>query len=367
MASQTDDLFPYSDGPHSYWTGFYTSRPALKRYVRLSSAFLQAARQIEVWAGGNGNGTASLLDALAIAQHHDAVTGTELQPVAFDYALGIARGTAQAADTIHTALAQITTESGGLLPHFTYCPLANISICPPSQSLSSNESIIVLLIYNPVAHIRSELIHIPVTSPGNCNIRSSTGSVPVQLAPVMVTSALNMSFAAPYRCSFLAKDIPSIGYDTYLLSNQSATIVPTAIMTKKSNPITTITNDYWSLQFNSTTGLLFLATHIPSNTTIDISQEFLCYAASNDSNAYVFRPLEQSPRPIISSDAIRLDVVTGGLYAEVRQYVTEWMSGSVRLTQGSPVIEFEYTVGPIPVSDNLGKEVITRFNTSIRS
>ena len=79
-----DDLFPYSDSPHSYWTGFYTSRPALKHYVRFNSVFLQTARQIEVWAGGNGTGTFLLWDALSTAQHHDAVTGTELQWVAFN-------------------------------------------------------------------------------------------------------------------------------------------------------------------------------------------------------------------------------------------------------------------------------------------
>jgi alpha-mannosidase len=364
---KTDDLFPYADGAHSYWTGFYTSRPALKRYIRLNSAFLQAARQIEVWAGGNGNGTSLLWDALGIAQHHDAVTGTELQPVAFDYALRIAQGATKAANTIHTALAQITTKSGGLLPTFTYCPLLNVSICPPSQSLSNNNSLLVLLIYNSIARARSELIHVPVTSPAYCNVRSLTGRVPAQLTPVMVTSALNMSVAAPYRCSFLAKDIPPIGYDTYWLSNQSTTILSRVATIKKEDPITTIVNDFWNLQFNTTTGLLFAATHIPSNTTIDISQEFLYYADNNDSNPYVFRPLEQSPRPISSDNPIRLEVVSGGLYAEVRQYVTDWMSGSVRLIQGSPAIEFDYTVGPIPKSDHLGKEIITRFNTSIRS
>ena len=27
------DLFPYADGPHMFWTGYFTSRPALKRQV----------------------------------------------------------------------------------------------------------------------------------------------------------------------------------------------------------------------------------------------------------------------------------------------------------------------------------------------
>lgn len=38
---KTDDFFPYADGPHQFWTGYFTSRPALKRYERLSSNFLQ--------------------------------------------------------------------------------------------------------------------------------------------------------------------------------------------------------------------------------------------------------------------------------------------------------------------------------------
>ena len=363
---KTDDLFPYADGPHSYWTGFFTSRPALKRYIRLNSAFLQVARQIEVWSKGNGNGTALLWDAVATAQHHDAITGTELQPVAFDYALRLAHGAEQAANTIHTGLAQITTKKGGLSPPFTYCPLSNVSICPPSQSLNSNETLLVLLVYNSIARPRTELIHIPVNSPAYCNVRSSTESIPVQLAPVMITSALNTS-AAPYRCSFLATDVAPVGYNTYWLSNQSTPSESHLKTIHGNDTVTMITNDFWTLQFNSTTGLLFAAIQLSSNTTIPISQEFLYYPANNDSNAYVFRPLEQTPRPVAPSNPVRLEVISGALYSEVRQYVADWVSGTVRLTEGSPVIEFDYTIGPVPIADAVGKEIITRFNTGIRS
>ena len=71
FTQKTDDIFPYSDGPDAYWTGYFTSRAALKRYVRVQSAFLQVARHIELFTGGNGSSTEALWEALGVAQHHD--------------------------------------------------------------------------------------------------------------------------------------------------------------------------------------------------------------------------------------------------------------------------------------------------------
>jgi hypothetical protein len=41
-----DDMFPYSDGPDAYWTGYYTSRPNLKRHVREASRNYHASTQL---------------------------------------------------------------------------------------------------------------------------------------------------------------------------------------------------------------------------------------------------------------------------------------------------------------------------------
>jgi alpha-mannosidase len=43
-----DDIFPLADNDHAYWSGYFTSRPALKRQVRVNSNLLNAARQLEV-------------------------------------------------------------------------------------------------------------------------------------------------------------------------------------------------------------------------------------------------------------------------------------------------------------------------------
>ena len=43
---KTDDFFPYADCPYCYWTGYFTSRPALKGYVRSSNNLLQVSSTI---------------------------------------------------------------------------------------------------------------------------------------------------------------------------------------------------------------------------------------------------------------------------------------------------------------------------------
>ena len=43
--SKTDDFFPYADRQNAYWTGYFTSRTAVKGFVRDFGRFLQAARK----------------------------------------------------------------------------------------------------------------------------------------------------------------------------------------------------------------------------------------------------------------------------------------------------------------------------------
>jgi alpha-mannosidase len=44
---KTDDFFPYADNLQAFWTGYFTSRAALKGYVKVLSNTLQAARHLE--------------------------------------------------------------------------------------------------------------------------------------------------------------------------------------------------------------------------------------------------------------------------------------------------------------------------------
>lgn len=82
-----DDMFPYSDGPDGYWTGYFSSRANDKEYVRKASSNFHASSQLysqkifdkaasDEQISSILNAKEKMLDELSINQHHDAVSGT---------------------------------------------------------------------------------------------------------------------------------------------------------------------------------------------------------------------------------------------------------------------------------------------------
>ncbi|CAF4323444.1 unnamed protein product, partial [Rotaria sp. Silwood2] len=75
--------------------------PALKRYERHSNNILQATRQLNAFANLNQRNNIFILsETMGIVQHHDAITGTEREEVAFDYAQRLSDGIAVAEFTL---------------------------------------------------------------------------------------------------------------------------------------------------------------------------------------------------------------------------------------------------------------------------
>ncbi len=75
--------------------GYFTSRATSKGWIREATAYLQAARQLEVLTqpqSAKSPNTDSLEEAVSLLQHHDAITGTEKQHVTDDYHVRLARG-----------------------------------------------------------------------------------------------------------------------------------------------------------------------------------------------------------------------------------------------------------------------------------
>ncbi|KAE9551638.1 hypothetical protein FO519_005166, partial [Halicephalobus sp. NKZ332] len=88
--NKTSDFFPYADKDHAYWTGYFTSKPAMKGLVRQSSNIVNSVRQLGVFALFQGLDEYSVKElklekALGLSQHHDGITGTSKEFVTQDY------------------------------------------------------------------------------------------------------------------------------------------------------------------------------------------------------------------------------------------------------------------------------------------
>uniref|UniRef100_A0A8D8ULU0 alpha-mannosidase n=1 Tax=Cacopsylla melanoneura TaxID=428564 RepID=A0A8D8ULU0_9HEMI len=100
-----DDFFPYGSDEHSYWTGYYTSRPTFKYFVYQVNVALQMTKQLKTALPNDTLAEEQFLlqRAMGIAQHHDAVSGTERQHVTDDYSLYLYEGVQAAMKVINAA------------------------------------------------------------------------------------------------------------------------------------------------------------------------------------------------------------------------------------------------------------------------
>ncbi|XP_076147474.1 lysosomal alpha-mannosidase [Alosa pseudoharengus] len=369
-ALKTDDFFPYADDAHDFWTGYFTSRPALKRYERQSNSHLQTCNQLEVLGGPRsrsgpfGKGTSDTLrKAMAVAQHHDAVSGTEKQHVAYDYARRLASGWAYCKVLVRNSLAVLT---GSDAPR-SFCENLNISVCP----LTESSKMFTMNVYNPLAHPVSWSVRLPVNGSAYSVADVQGKAVDSEVIPVpRATKALRGHRGWALNELVFQVEAPPLGYTTYSISLLQNAPPPPPPRPKA--PLT-IQNKFLKVTFDPATGLLSSLSNLETQQSIKLSQNFYWYNASAGNNedsiqpsgAYIFRPNCSTPFTI--SKTAKIQSVQNGVVQEVRQMFSPWVSQVVRLYADSRELELEWTVGPVPIEDALGKEVITRLDTDINT
>ncbi|XP_063708825.1 lysosomal alpha-mannosidase-like [Culicoides brevitarsis] len=389
---KSDDFFPYASDLHSYWTGYFTSRPTQKRYERMGNHLLQVCKQLSSFALKHNDEFIphlnELREIMGVMQHHDAITGTEKQKVAQDYARSMARGIESCSSNIKNVLNQLTTRQTDRpepAPFgFTMCPNLNISSCEVTER--SKEFIVT--VYNPLAHSAFEYIRVPVVGDKflvkdyrNVEIRHQM--VPI---PATVRNYDMRSSEATHELVFMAPEIPALGfkgfYVTKLEEDQVEELPKTdpqenliveemsADEPEKAEKVT-IGNNFFTLSFDEY-GLL------ESLTTVEgeehrLAQNFFYYQGylgnnwipkNRSSGAYIFRP--NGTEKFVASRA-SIEVVRGLHVEEVRQVFNDWVSQVIRVYRDENHIEFEWMVGPIPVEDGIGKEVVSRFYSTVHN
>jgi len=369
--TKQDDFFPYASDPNSFWAGFYTSRPTLKYYERLGNNFLQVCKQLFSLSdlGPEISGDLNVLrEAMGVMQHHDAVTGTEKQHVAYDYARRLSKGFDECDIVTETALNKLMMkEKTSPALAINSCLLLNISQC----EVLENQDTFVVTLYNPLSRQVSRYVRLPVTQASYSVLDPQGKPVVAQMLPVpeAVLKVPGRFSQATLELVFRAEDLPPLGFRSYYVSPSNTLRTPLSEPEKIGDSSFRFGHsDGLSLTMNGRSGLS-TKLHGPGfSDEPSFEQSFYYYESSvgnNDepknrsSGAYIFRPKSSTiminPQPTIK-------YYKGPLVEEVHQQFSTWVSQVIRAYKGEDHIELNWMVGPIPVSDKVGKEIISRFN-----
>ncbi|KAI3670137.1 hypothetical protein L6452_41791 [Arctium lappa] len=389
---KTGDFFPYADKENTYWTGYFTSRPTFKGYVRTMSSYYVAARQLEFYKGRSSSrpNTDALANALAIAQHHDAVSGTQRQHVAADYAMRISMGYAEAEEVVASTLAFLTTSKSSAnyeksVGMFQQCPLLNISYCPPSEAVLANGKSLVVVVYNSLGWKREEVVRVPVSSNELIVLDSGGREIESQLLPIF-NASLNMrnyhvkaylgkspNNTPQYWLGFTAS-IPPLGFSTYIISSAKHTDTSSTMSTVWTSETTsdkTVVVGGGDLKLLYATDEGKLTRYINNRNLVEESMEhsYSYYSGYNGtdqaSGAYIFRP--NGTFPIKSEGEKAFTILRGPLMDEVHQQLNSWIYQVTRVYKEKEHAEVEFIIGPIPVDDGVGKEITTQITTAFKT
>eukprot|EP01064_Diplonema_japonicum_P013576 TRINITY_DN2111_c0_g5_i1.p1 TRINITY_DN2111_c0_g5~~TRINITY_DN2111_c0_g5_i1.p1 ORF type:complete len:1111 (+),score=357.90 TRINITY_DN2111_c0_g5_i1:44-3376(+) len=399
-----DDIFPLADADHHYWSGYFTSRPSLKRQVHVASNFLNAARQMEVVSGVTAqqvktpterpappvgpSWTDSLEGTVGVATHHDGMSGTERQDVSDDYEQRISESHGEVEAGVALSLNKLL----GANASFEHCNCnsmggqncLNISMC----ALTTNEASFTVAAWNPLGRSSRQVITLPVTGAG-WNVSVNGKAVLCQTTeldartkglPELYLNYYNMSASqaaaakaalankATHALSF-AITIPAMGFSTVtaLRQNNAKSHVKAVKAAPKKGSTISISNAKYELSFDTTTGTTTVLKNLVSNATTSLVTVIGWYNSSvggcttdpttnpqhmcdgQRSGAYIFRSNSSDvfyPGPKVVP---ALNVVKGNLVQEVYQVFSPWATAVYRLWSGQAYVEVEWTVGPIPV------------------
>jgi len=371
---KTDDFFPYASEAFSFWTGYFTSRPALKGYVRQCNNFLQTCKQLDILGQLDtgfdaGQKIEVFKRAVGVAQHHDAVTGTEKQPVANDYARRLAEGEQQCQDVVNEALGKLIGRTSRA-PVQNFCKL-NISRCDVTEQSKA----FTVVVYNPVARPSSTYLRVPVGA-GKYTVQDD-GMNPVssQLVPLPASTknlpAHNGS-AAVNELIFAATEVPGLGMSTFFVHQDLEEEIKVVTVPAVDGGDITIGNEKLTVTFDGSSGMMKTLQNKHSGISIALQQSLKWYKSHAGNNtkdilrasgAYIFRPDGNTPKDLPAS-IVR--VTRGSEVEEVEQKFGDFASQVVRIYKGQTAnVEVEWTVGPIPYKDNIGKEIISRFDSDL--
>ncbi|KAK8970565.1 hypothetical protein KSP40_PGU019649 [Platanthera guangdongensis] len=171
--------------------------------------------------------------------------------------------------------------------------------------------------------------------------------------------------------------VPPFGFSTYIISSArkggSAATMSSLYPSSGSNyGNIEVGPGELKLLFSSDKHELFHYSNGRRAVKSSLKQSFKFYTGSSGddvdsqaSGAYVFRP--NGTFPIKYEEEVPFNILQGRILDEVHQQVNPWIYQITRVYKEKEHVEFEFIVGPIPIEDGIGKELVTEFTTSLKT
>uniref|UniRef100_A0A915PCR6 Alpha-mannosidase n=1 Tax=Meloidogyne floridensis TaxID=298350 RepID=A0A915PCR6_9BILA len=393
------DFFPYADKPDRYWTGYFTSKPSLKGLTRKSSSLLQVTRALYTLMKAktklnSENLRMELFErSIALTTHHDAITGTSKELVTKNYMKRLLQGWDAAEIILTNTLAFLTKKEENkinknktlnVFPTQKLCSRLNESYCPESMGTDN----FTLTILNGNSKQFSGYIRIPVNNQ-NIQILSNNGQqIDFRLIPLFISQSQKIN-QSKYELIFKA-NVGPVGFTTFFpnttksipdlpQNSQKSTSSKQLFTTKlpntplnSNNNISSISpirptetdglieNKYIRLNFNKNGRIESLEDLTRENAKFKFTQEFLYYEGLS-SGAYIFGA-NSNLEPTPFNETTKTEFIKNDFVQEARQIISPWVSQIIRLFEDKKYIEFEFLVGPIPITEFKSKEIITRYS-----
>ncbi|CAI9279372.1 unnamed protein product [Lactuca saligna] len=193
-----------------------------------------------------------------------------------------------------------------------------ISYCPPTETNLSSGKKLVVVVYNSRGWKRSDVIRLPV--------------------------------------SIILASVPPLGFTTYVVSitkKPAWNSVNKAFYkhTKTGKDGIEVGTGNLKLIYSGSEGKVSQYVNSRSSITASVKQSYNFYAGFDGTTG------EQTP----------IKVLNGPIYDEVHQKINPCIYQITRVFKNKEHAEVEFTVGPIPVDDGVGKEIVTQITTTMKS
>nr|XP_026486529.1 lysosomal alpha-mannosidase-like [Vanessa tameamea] len=374
LETKQDDFLPYAYDKYSYLSGMYTSRPTFKYLVREANIFLQMSKQLQV-LGNLGNNDAlfeEFMWIMGVSQDHNIISGAMRPHVLSFYTKKLYLAVQRSTLLIEEAFNKIrgcpkTTE-------YRLC-FFNHSACPNTE-----KSTFHIIVYNPLAWSVTMPVRLPILNkmydvfdPKGDKMKAVAMKIPEQVKKIP-----NRRSKAVTELVFMAK-LPALGFKSYFV-DETETLRRKKSIIKKINKKTqkkyfirqTARDNATQINLNEYRKVSSL--NLSNGININLDLQFYFYVSDDplqlnntkrSPGAYIFRPMDNEPEPII--DNFETKIYKSYILEEIHSKYSDYASFVLRLYVDSPVLEVDWIIGPVPVSDHLGKDVFIRYMTDLEN